>query len=137
MSYHHFWSHQTLIPAEDWTAICESSAQLVDAFRESIISYTTPSFDYIFINAGHLGHEPFCFERQVTPFASCDTSHMPYDKLICGILAVAAARYAVVNVTSRGSQNTWTPHLQWAGEVLGREIPMPRGILPDDWRVEA
>jgi hypothetical protein len=37
-----------------------------------------------------------------------------------------------VTVTSDGHQGHWQPCVDWAGQVLGREIPMPSGILPQD-----
>jgi hypothetical protein len=55
---------------------------------------------------------------------------MPFDRLVCAILAVVARNWPNFQVTSDGDQAHWRPHLAWASEILGSDIPMPPTIQP-------
>ncbi len=132
MGFSHHWRISAAIPAEDWSAICESVAFLVEDFNRefgSSIELPVPNYVSIYIDADRWGCEHMRVLRRPTErWNSCKTLHMPYDKLVISVIAVVAAHHAATEVDSDGLQSHWQPCLDWAGAVLGREIPMPDGI---------
>jgi hypothetical protein len=133
MGFSHHWSNKTFIPNGEWTAICESTAFLIEAFGHPLVTgQALPSLGSIYIDAGQYGCEHFRLQRSVVRLDFCKTEHTPYDVLICAILGVAAATWPALEVTSDGDLTHWHARMTWAGAVLGRDIPVPRGILPSD-----
>jgi len=124
MGYTHYWESKTGIPADVWEGICEDAKQLTAAFSSPIRDLTISKLE-IFFNG-----DCESFELTRAPvWECCKTRREPYDKLVCAVLAVAAQRFPELNVGSdalwEGDESLWDSAMEWAGKVLGRDVPKP------------
>lgn len=124
MGYTHYWESKTEIPADVWEGICKDTKQLAAAFDSPIRDLTISKVE-IFFNG-----DCESFELTRAPaWECCKTRREPYDKLVCAVLGVAAQRFSELNVGSdalwEGDESLWDNAMEWAGEVLRRDVPKP------------
>ena len=73
------------------------------------------------------GYEDFEMHRvPENEFNFCKTAGMPYDEVVCAVLAVAAEHApSAIRVQSDGPAENWGAPVGWASEVLERPVPNP------------
>lgn len=136
MGYTHYWYQKQNCPYKLWRRIFIEANRVLNQSDIPIVNQAEDNADEICFN----GAEPDDYETFYltklqgqlqsfsTPeqgtFSCCKTSHLPYDTLVCMILAIAEqVAPEVYQVSSDGDLEDWLPALQalqtlqsqWAG----------------------
>ena len=134
MGYTHYWREAS--PTNDtWEAFRADAQKLVEAAADKGITLcleydetdkppTITANQIRFNGPGNLGYETFLMVKGVSEFQFCKTASRPYDLVVCAVLAVAKDHFPI-DVSSDGDPDDWRPALEWASEVLGRQIAYP------------
>lgn len=134
MGYTHYWRMSKDIPVSAWAKIQADAAKLI-ATSPAPLAYEYDKTDkppvcdeneIRFNGRDEDGHETFLLKREQKSFEFCKTASKPYDTVVCAVLACAHEHAPeAITVSSDGDGDDWAGPLVWAGDVLGREIPLP------------
>lgn len=136
MGYTHYWFQKHGVVEElAWRRLCSDVEKLVAASEiglsatlngsappiidaEQIVFNGSPEFE---------GYEDFEMHRvPKDEFNFCKTAGMPYDEVVCAVLAVAAEHApSAIRVQSDGPAENWRMPVGWASKVLERPVPNP------------
>ena len=141
MGITHYWYMPTPIHTESWRLIKLDSLKLIDAFPEkhmlcmSVEAPTRAPYvndDLILFNGrGKRGAEDFqLFRTPYKPRFWCKAYGLPYENLVCAVLAVAHAKWPDIRIQSDRNVGFWTPHTEWASVVLQRPVLVPKFADP-------
>ena len=152
MGYTHSWTQNgdQPLPEMAWRRICDDAQRLIAAFPHALVgnlSAPAPnnpivSDSMIAFNGAPPGDcETFRLERHPasrrrretdTPghnlYAFCKTATLPYDRLVCAILAIAAehaGRHLTVSSDGAITDDAWQSALAWASMTLNRTVRPP------------
>jgi hypothetical protein len=139
VSYAHSWTINLPITPRIWWLIMSDTMKLVEAFpgpgglsmgAENPDKRPYVSREEIHFNGGPSAqYEDFLLYRaRISSRGNhgfCKTMRLPYERLVCAVLAAAADRTSLVQVSSDGNHNDWSPYVSWANTVLRRQIGIP------------
>jgi hypothetical protein len=144
MGYTHHWYLPvgSEVPRDTWARIRDDARKLIGAAPCKLV-FRAYRFDrpplvdeeWILFNGADRG-EDFMLQRSPKPWhlrpeereviSSCKTERLPYDLVVCAILAIAREHApALIRVTSDGNATDWQPALCFASQVLSRNVPQP------------
>jgi hypothetical protein len=134
MGYTHYWRVEP-DPFDDlaWARLCADTRRLFQASPERLCfgyyeQSTPPLVDTANIRFNGRGQgacEDFLLVPGRSAFNFCKTARLPYDQVVCAVLAAARDRSLAISVTSDGTPDEWAPALVWASKVLKRPIGCP------------